>query len=231
MPRPSLTRRPGRAATGVVAVLPAAAGIARLVHSTGASPASSTDTDRADSMLAAAPRSSPQLPAHTSARSSSHPATPPVSPAPTSGKTRGSVTYYTVRDSFGGQPEFLFEIAQRFLGDSNRFRAIFDLNRTRPQPDGGHLTDPTVLNPGWLLILPDSAHGSGPITGQLAAPAPSGPSTQPTAPELHPAQAVIPRARVAAASEPISARSLAASVLTPRVAARPPRRSTGGDNR
>jgi hypothetical protein len=103
------------------------------------------------------------------------------------------------------------------------------LNRSRLQPDGGHLTDPTVLNPAWLLILPDSSHGSGLITGQLpccdvAAPAP-------TTPELRPTQAVIPRARVAAGSEPISARSLAASVLRPPVAARPPRRSTGGDNR
>ncbi|MCW2542385.1 MAG: peptidoglycan-binding LysM [Frankiales bacterium] len=83
--------------------------------------------------------------------------------------TTGSsaVRYYRVAKSFHGQQEFLYEIAERFLGDGDRFPAIFALNRNRLQPDGGRLTDPTELETGWLLILPADARGAGIIQGPL----------------------------------------------------------------
>ncbi|WP_125777324.1 LysM peptidoglycan-binding domain-containing protein [Antribacter gilvus] len=77
------------------------------------------------------------------------------------------VTYYVVPTITDGEPEFLFEIAQRFLGDGNRYQEIFDLNEGRIQPDGLALTDPSVLLPGWVLVMPDGADGPGLESGPL----------------------------------------------------------------
>jgi len=78
------------------------------------------------------------------------------------------VRFYVVKESFNGEPEFLFAIAQRYLGDGNRFEEIFELNKGRRQPDGSALTVPTSLNPGWILLLPDDARGPGVQVGRLA---------------------------------------------------------------
>ena len=48
----------------------------------------------------------------------------------------------------------LWDIAARFLGDGERWHEIYDLNRGKPQPDGGRLTDPDLIYPGWVLALP-----------------------------------------------------------------------------
>ena len=48
----------------------------------------------------------------------------------------------------------LFGLARSHLGDTERWREIFDLNRDRPQPDGGRLTSPSIIRPGWTLVLP-----------------------------------------------------------------------------
>jgi hypothetical protein len=65
------------------------------------------------------------------------------------------------------QPEVLYEIAQRFLGDGNRYDEIFTLNKGRLQPDGGALTVVTSLDPGWILQLPADAKGPGLQFGPL----------------------------------------------------------------
>jgi DNA-binding SARP family transcriptional activator/LysM repeat protein len=59
---------------------------------------------------------------------------------------------YTVqpRDTLG-------RIAARSLGDWTRFEEILELNRGRPQPDGAALTDPALVRPGWILVLPSDA--------------------------------------------------------------------------
>ena len=77
------------------------------------------------------------------------------------------VKFYVVRSSFDGQPEFLFKIAERFLGDGNRNGEIFDLNVGRLQPDGKRMTTASVLEPGWILQLPDDAKGQGIAFGVL----------------------------------------------------------------
>ncbi|ROO60217.1 hypothetical protein EDC02_2076 [Micromonospora sp. Llam0] len=82
----------------------------------------------------------------------------------------GIVRYYVVGQRPGGERDFLFAIAARTLGDGRRYPEIFDLNVGRPQPDGGRLTDPTVLEPGWVLLLPDDARGPGVRYGPLPAP-------------------------------------------------------------
>lgn len=85
------------------------------------------------------------------------------------------VPFYTVMPAYGGEPEFLFAIAERYLGDGNRFTEIFELNKGRVQSDGLALTDPTVLNPGWVLQLPPDAQGDEVQFGPplAAAPAPA----------------------------------------------------------
>ena len=61
--------------------------------------------------------------------------------------------HYVVGSEVDGRQEYLYDIAVRVLGDGNRYREIFDLNRDRVQPDGGRLTDPTRLRAGWILSL------------------------------------------------------------------------------
>lgn len=73
----------------------------------------------------------------------------------------GTDRYYVVGPGESGQREYLFQIAAQTLGDGNRYQEIFDLNKGRPQPDGGALTDPLHLEPGWILLLPRDADGAG----------------------------------------------------------------------
>ena len=52
----------------------------------------------------------------------------------------------------------LWTIAERTLGDGRRWRQIRDLNVDRRQPDGGFLrADDPMIQPGWVLELPDDA--------------------------------------------------------------------------
>ncbi|HWS35976.1 MAG TPA: hypothetical protein VN408_24965 [Actinoplanes sp.] len=96
--------------------------------------------------------------------------------------------YYVVAEPVGGQREFLYQIAVNTLGDGNRYPEIFELNKARVQPDGGRLTDPLVLEPGWFLELPQDAEGRGVRTGaipsyQAVPPVPSQPPAAATQPE------------------------------------------------
>ncbi len=50
----------------------------------------------------------------------------------------------------------LWDIAARYLGDGERWHEIYALNEGKPQPDGGRLTDPNLIQPGWVLVLPPS---------------------------------------------------------------------------
>ncbi|MEV4077275.1 LysM peptidoglycan-binding domain-containing protein [Nonomuraea fuscirosea] len=50
--------------------------------------------------------------------------------------------------------ETLWGISKEHLGKGDRYKKLFKLNKGRPQPDGGKLRDPDVLEPGWRLILP-----------------------------------------------------------------------------
>jgi hypothetical protein len=89
----------------------------------------------------------------------------------------GPVKYYVVRSDYAGQPEFLFEIAQRFLGSGDRNTEIFELNNGRIQPDGLAMTRPQAILPGWVLHLPDDANGDGVETGLLPQYSASKPAT------------------------------------------------------
>ena len=79
----------------------------------------------------------------------------------------------------------LWDIAERYLGDGQRWHEIFALNQGRPQPDGQELTDPNLIKPGWVLRLP---------LAPLTRPAPAGHAQvpQPTSPAHPPARSQAP---------------------------------------
>jgi hypothetical protein len=108
-------------------------------------------------------------------------------PARASAAPSSTGKYCIVSSASGAQRESLYEIAARTLGNGNRSPEIFALNRGRLQPDGGRLTDPLVLKPGWILILPHDAKGAGVHTGSpppVAASSSAPPSAGPSAPAL-----------------------------------------------
>jgi hypothetical protein len=89
-------------------------------------------------------------------------------PRPATAAAAPIVKYYVVTSSYQGQPEFLYEIAQRYLGgNGNRSSEIFALNKGRLEPDGATVADPTRISPGWILQLPTDATGDGVIYGVL----------------------------------------------------------------
>jgi hypothetical protein len=77
--------------------------------------------------------------------------TPTTAPVP--------VKFYVVAASANGPREFLFQIATKTIGNGNRYMEIFALNEGRLQPDGRRVTDPAVVEPGWILQLPPDASG------------------------------------------------------------------------
>ena len=56
----------------------------------------------------------------------------------------------------------LWAIAARFLGDGEDWHELFRLNEGKPQPDGRTLTDPSLIYPGWVLLLPPQHGGQAP---------------------------------------------------------------------
>ncbi|MBK6871193.1 MAG: LysM peptidoglycan-binding domain-containing protein [Kineosporiaceae bacterium] len=53
--------------------------------------------------------------------------------------------------------ESLWDIAEDRLGDGQEWPRLFQSSQATVQPDGGHLTDPDLLRPGWIVTLPDDA--------------------------------------------------------------------------
>ncbi|MDO9454769.1 LysM peptidoglycan-binding domain-containing protein [Nocardioides sp.] len=51
----------------------------------------------------------------------------------------------------------LWDIAERHLGDGRRWQEIYELNKGRTQPDGQELVIGRLIQPGWVLIVPDDA--------------------------------------------------------------------------
>ncbi|WP_432990733.1 LysM peptidoglycan-binding domain-containing protein [Dactylosporangium sp. CA-233914] len=89
----------------------------------------------------------------------------PVHAVPT--PSSPAVKYYVVGQPVDGQRESLYAIAAKTLGNGNRHPEIFSLNKDVQQADGGRLTDPMVLTPGWILVLPPDASGPGVRRGQI----------------------------------------------------------------
>jgi hypothetical protein len=81
------------------------------------------------------------------------PAVPAARPAhaarPAPAVQRGVAPSYRVRPG-----DTLAGIARKELGSAADYQEIFALNEGRVQPDGGRLTDPDEIRPGWELRLP-----------------------------------------------------------------------------
>jgi len=68
----------------------------------------------------------------------------------------------------------LWDLARTYLGSGGRWQELYDLNRGRPQPGGGTLTDPARIYPGWDLLIP--AASPHPQHGRGNPPGPGGPA-------------------------------------------------------
>ena len=91
-----------------------------------------------------------------------------------------------------------WSLAEDHLGDGKRWRELFDANRGRIQPDGDAWLSESLIQPGWILDLPNADPGTTPIPvppapAPEAAPAPpatstpSPPAADTPAPEAAPA--------------------------------------------
>ncbi|MFI5934098.1 hypothetical protein [Actinoplanes sp. NPDC051494] len=96
--------------------------------------------------------------------------------------------YWVVPGTPGAVSELsLPQVAQRVLGDSQRWPELLELNEGRPQADGGAVTEAGQLKAGWALVLPEGARsgeirfGTPPGPSRAAAPVPeaSGSSSLP----------------------------------------------------
>ncbi|ACU75725.1 transcriptional regulator, SARP family [Catenulispora acidiphila DSM 44928] len=69
----------------------------------------------------------------------------------------------------------LWDIAALHLGEPERWHDIYSLNVGRVQPDGGVLSDPQLIQPGWQLRLPENV-----VAPASAVPAPAVSTTRPS---------------------------------------------------
>lgn len=88
-----------------------------------------------------------------------------------------------VQPPHDGIHDSLWRIADRYLGNGNRWPEIYQLNQDLPQPDGDRLTNPSLIRPGWILQLPSSDAGTTP--GRPQTPASPGKTPAPTTPSRH----------------------------------------------
>jgi len=96
-------------------------------------------------------------------------ATPTKAAAPAPQAER-AVTVHT-GDSLSG-------IAQKQLGDADRYPELFAANQDRAEPGGAHLTDPDVIDPGWTLVIPGTT--TTPAPAPVGTPGTGGEGSTPT---------------------------------------------------
>ena len=101
---------------------------------------------------------------------------PPVAATPT---PDGDAATHTVQPG-----DTLAEVADRTLGDPARWPEIYEATRGTVQPDGGQLSDPDLIRPGWVLSVPTAvvtatpAEATAPLTAE-AAEMPPDPAPEP----------------------------------------------------
>lgn len=98
-----------------------------------------------------------------------------VPPPPAPGEERRTVAPASAPTPAGAtvvvvEGDTLRGLARRHLGDADRWREIFELNRDRAQPVGGRLTSPSVLRVGWSLALPGNSTAPPPVPPAPTAP-------------------------------------------------------------
>jgi nucleoid-associated protein YgaU/DNA-binding SARP family transcriptional activator len=91
----------------------------------------------------------------------------------------------------------LWDIAATYYGNGEQWHTIYDANVGVDQPGGAALSDPSLIDPGWTLTIPEAAS---------SAPAAAVPSTQapaPSTPTPPPPTTEIPTPPVAASPAPV----------------------------
>lgn len=97
---------------------------------------------------------------------------PTPTPAPTPSAPKGDQWLYTVRNG-----DNLSKIAKQHLGNANRWREIYELNRAK-------IKDPNLIYPGQVLRMPPrGASTPTPAPKPTVPPAPKPPVSQPPAPK------------------------------------------------
>ncbi|QGN49807.1 LysM peptidoglycan-binding domain-containing protein [Micromonospora sp. WMMC415] len=133
----------------------------------------------------------------TNSDSTHHPPMRPAGPStptqPAAASAKNAPATYTV-----ARGDTLSAIAQRCLGDDDRWPEIFALNRGTHFPDvGGTLRDPDLIYPGWTLDLPADA-----TAPAKRPPRPTPPPTAQPLPPSTPSPATPPGAGPAATMTP-----------------------------
>lgn len=123
-------------------------------------------------------------------------------PAPTTRPSHGPTGQEGPAAHVVGSGESLWDIAEDTLGDGQEWPRLFQSSRATVQPDGGQLSDPDLVRPGWIVTLPEEAE-----------PAPTGPAADPAA-EVDPAWGAGPAATPTATAAPTP-------TVTPSVATAP----------
>ncbi|PPK63371.1 DNA-binding SARP family transcriptional activator [Actinokineospora auranticolor] len=126
-------------------------------------------------------------------------------PSPASPSTPARSAVVLPYDPATGVHDSLWRMADRELGDGNRWPEIYALNKGKPQPGGGRLTCPSLVFPGEQMLLPPTAVPAAQPTPHVAAqtpepvtppsPRPSNPTPQPSTaqptPEAIPAPTLV----------------------------------------
>ncbi|MFF4755272.1 LysM peptidoglycan-binding domain-containing protein [Streptomyces sp. NPDC002514] len=121
-----------------------------------------TSSALASNAQAAPATTAAHVPGHTQARPAAETGQGQV-PAQS---TQASMTTYTVRET--RPAESLWGIAERELGDGERWREIAGLNEGHTMTDGTAFRSNSFLQPGWQLRMPDASAGVGDPRTQLS---------------------------------------------------------------
>ena len=90
---------------------------------------------------------------------------------------------YIVQPPEGRYHDNLWDIAERNLGDGRAYAQIYDLNAGRVQPDGDSLELARLIQPGWLMVMPEEAVSVGRVEAIPTDPAPPAPAPQTPTPQ------------------------------------------------
>ncbi|MEG8105832.1 MULTISPECIES: bacterial transcriptional activator domain-containing protein [Actinomyces] len=90
---------------------------------------------------------------------------------------------YIVQPPEGRYHDNLWDIAERNLGDGRAYAQIYDLNAGRVQPDGGCLELARLIQPGWLMVMPEEAVSVARVEAIPTDPAPPAPAPQTPTPQ------------------------------------------------
>ena len=95
----------------------------------------------------------------------------------------------TNNETYVVQPgDTITDVAATKLKNPDRYSEIFEASRNTTQPDGGQLSDPDVIRPGWTLTIPspdfaeEESRAQAPPTHEPDVPLIRTPEAKPTAP-------------------------------------------------